>query len=209
MAYFKADELCFSSTKHHHKVFSTTPVTQHQFCITDWEPRLQRAYLCFFPETFPWTMSTRVIFPCLRACTAVHSTIGQCRRCVSMGRVSLKVTGSTSVCVLLPQPSRVAACWEQTLQQELSSSTHTHENEAEWNEELTTLLRTSANTMCDPHPHAQTQELLTLFQKALSGVYNFQHCRNTAQHILPALLSMKIPTLWWDTTSLCAPTAHQ
>lgn len=49
--------------------------------------------------------------------------------------------------------------------------------------------------MCDPDPHVGTQELLTLFQMALAGVYNSQRCRNTAKCILATLPSTKNITL--------------
>lgn len=142
-------ELFFLSTEHSRKVFSTTPITQHQFYITDSEPRFWRAssqryshgqkkvYESFFP----------VFVPVLRFIIQIR----QRRRCISTGRVSLNKTGSTLVCVcweLLFLPSWGSSLVRTgSLARLLICSTYDRENAVEWKEELIKLLRTSENTL--------------------------------------------------------------
>ena len=115
--------------------------------------------------------------------------IRQCRRCISTGRVSLNKTGSVLACVcweLLSLPS-----WGSSLVRTgllarlLICSTHDHENEIEWKEELIKLLRTSENTLCVTQ--ISTWELKRSLRDSRwlwNGVYNLQLCRNAAKHIL-------------------------
>lgn len=209
MPYFKADELCFSSIKHHHKVFSTTPITQHQFCITDWEPRLWRAYLCFFPETLPWTMSTRVIFPCLHACTAVHST-NKTMQTVRFHepRRSEGKREYISVCApALAERGGSLLGTDSAARAELSYLQSCKWSQAEWSTDQTAQ-NTCKHCVRPRCPRANSRAPYAIPE---GSVWSLQlpTLQKHSSHILSALLSMKIPTLWCDTTSLCSLRAYQ